>query len=46
MSGELNGAVVIIADCNPKGAGFDSPVKLGVFPLREKWLRTLADQYV
>jgi hypothetical protein len=27
-----NGVVVSIADCYPKGAGFDSRVMLGIFP--------------
>jgi hypothetical protein len=33
--------VVSIADCYPKGAGFDSRVMLGIFPLRKRGLRTL-----
>jgi hypothetical protein len=37
----LIGVVVSIADCYPKGAGFDSRVMLGIFPLRKSGLRTL-----
>jgi hypothetical protein len=33
----LNGAVVLVADCNPKGAGFD-------YPLRKIELRTMVWQ--
>jgi hypothetical protein len=33
--------VVSVADCYPKGAGFDSRVILGVFPVRKRGLRTL-----
>jgi hypothetical protein len=37
----LNGVVVSVANCYPKGAGFDSRVMLGIFPLRKRGLRTL-----
>jgi hypothetical protein len=37
----LNGVVVCIAYCYPKGAAFDSRVILGIFPLRKRGLRTL-----
>jgi hypothetical protein len=40
----LNGLVVCIADCYPKGAGFDSWVMLGIFPLRKRGLRSLVWQ--
>jgi hypothetical protein len=36
--------VVSIADCYPKGAGFDSRVMLGIFPLRKRGLRTFVWQ--
>jgi hypothetical protein len=39
--GGLNGVVVSVADCYPKGAGFDSRVMLGIFPLSKRGLRTL-----
>jgi hypothetical protein len=42
--GGLNGVVVSIADCYPKGAGLDSRVMLGIFPLRKRGLRTLVWQ--
>jgi hypothetical protein len=38
---DLNGVVVSVADCYPKGAGFDSRVMLGFFPFRKRGLRTL-----
>jgi hypothetical protein len=31
-SSGLNGVVVSVADCYPKGAGFGSRVMLGIFP--------------
>jgi hypothetical protein len=34
--GDLNGVVVSGADCCPKGAGFNSWVMLGIFPLRNE----------
>jgi hypothetical protein len=37
----LNGAVVIVADCIPKGAGIDSWEMLGICHLRKRGLRTL-----
>jgi hypothetical protein len=40
----LNGVVVSVADCYPKGAGFDSRVMLGIFPFRKRGLRTLVWQ--
>jgi hypothetical protein len=33
--------VVSVADYYPKGAGFDSRVMLGIFPLRKRGLREL-----
>jgi hypothetical protein len=32
----LNGVVFSIADCYPKGAGFNSRVMLGIFPLGKR----------
>jgi hypothetical protein len=40
----LNGAVVIDADCNPKGGGFDSRKMLDVCPLRKRGWRTFLKQ--
>jgi hypothetical protein len=33
MISGLKGVVVIVADCNPKDAGFDFRVVLGFFPV-------------
>jgi hypothetical protein len=40
----LNDVVVSIADCYLKGAGFDSRIMLGIFPLRKRGLKTLVGQ--
>jgi hypothetical protein len=37
----LNEVVISVTNCYPKGAGFDSRVMLGIFPLRKRVLRTL-----
>jgi hypothetical protein len=47
LSGGLNGAVVNVADCHPKGAGFDSRVMRvmdGFFPIVKNGLSTLVWQ--
>jgi hypothetical protein len=36
--------VVSVADCYPRGAGFDYRVALGIFPLRKRVLSTLVCQ--
>jgi hypothetical protein len=36
QGGGLNGAVINNPDCHPEGAGFDSRVMLGFFPVRQK----------
>jgi hypothetical protein len=40
----LNGAVVIVADCNPKDAELDSHLRLGIFPLLKRGLMILVWQ--